>query len=206
MGRRIISEDRKNIKKQIKSKIVIAVEGKNKTENLYFSHFDNGKKSYSISIASGNDTDPLKLVKSLDREIKRRGLNLSEGDKAFCVFDTDIDYNKNKIIKDAKNFANDIGIQIITSNPSIELWFLLHFCYTTGRLSNPQVIKKLRKYFNKYEKNVDIFPHINELVGKAIENAKKLEQFQLSNSNIIGTVEANPSTEVYKLVEYLQNK
>jgi len=49
MGRRIehnrkISSDRvRKVRKQ-KSKVLIAVEGKNKTEKIYFSNFKDGKK------------------------------------------------------------------------------------------------------------------------------------------------------------------
>lgn len=33
-----------------------------------------------------------------------------------------------------------------------------------------------------------------------------LEQYQLKNGNIIGTVEANPNTEIYKIIEDLLNQ
>jgi len=46
---------------------------------------------------------------------------------AFCVFDTDEDPNKNKLIIEAKKYAELKGIKMITSAPCIELWFLLHF-------------------------------------------------------------------------------
>ena len=58
MGRRIehnrkISSDRvRKVRKQ-KNKILIAAEGKNKTEKTYFSNFENGKKPYNITYASG---------------------------------------------------------------------------------------------------------------------------------------------------------
>lgn len=39
-----------------------------------------------------------------------------------------------------------------------------------------------------------------------MERAKKLEKYQLDNNRRIGTVEANPNTELYKIVEYLINK
>ena len=39
----------------------------------------------------------------------------------------------------------------------------------------------------------------------AIKNAKKLERYQKDNNIKIGTVEANPSTEIYKIIEYLIN-
>lgn len=210
MGRGItnirkISSDRVGKPRKPKNKVIIAVEGKNKTEKLYFDNFDDGKKSYSITIAKGNDTDPLKLVKSLYKEIKRQDLSLMEGDMVFCVFDVDVDPNKNKIIHEAIEFAEEKGIQIITSTPCVELWFLLHFEYTTATLSNHQVIKRLRKFYSKYEKNVNIFPDINSHVSFAIENAKRLEKYQKDSNKKIGTVEANPNTEMYKIVEYFRN-
>lgn len=201
--KREISNDRvRKVRKQ-KNKILIAVEGKNKTEKIYFNNFDNGKKSYSITIAKGNDTDPLNLVKKLDKEIDKRFLSLEDGDMAFCIFDVDIDPSKNKIISEAIEFAKEKGIKIITSTPCIELWFLLHFEYTTANLSNNDVIKRLRKYYPNYEKNINIFKDINSSINIAIKNAKRLEKYQISNNNKIGTTYANPNTEVYKIVEYL---
>lgn len=41
---------------------------------------------------------------------------------------------------------------------------------------------------------------------KAIKNAKKFEKYQLDNGMVIGTVEANSNTEVYKIVEELLKK
>ena len=200
--RRIISSDRVGIKRVPKNKIVIAVEGRcNKTEKQYFYHFDDGKKPYTISIANGNETDPVKLVKRLDAEIRKKELNLNGGDQAFCVFDVDTDANKNRLIEEAKNYAKSRGIQVITSTPSIELWFLLHFIETTAYYSNHALIKKLNQYI-KYEKNNDIFPAIIEYVNVAIERAKKLEQYQIQNNKKVGSVDANPNTEMYKIVEY----
>lgn len=94
MGQRVeknrkISSDRVKKTRKQKNKIIIAVEGKNKTEKIYFSNFDNGKKSYSISYAKGNYTDPLNLIKMLIDEIRKKGIDLSDGDEAYCIFDTD---------------------------------------------------------------------------------------------------------------------
>ena len=202
MGRRISNDRVIKIRKR-KNKILIAVEGTNKTEKIYFSNFDDGKKTYTITIAKGNDTDPLGMIKLLSKEMDKRDIDLSNGDIAFCVFDTDINPKKNKIIKDAINLAKEKGIRIITSTPCVELWFLLHFEYTTARLSNNSVMKRLKKYLPKYEKNINIFSDIKDKVYEAIERAKRLESFQLQNNKTIGMVEANPSTEMYKIVEEL---
>ena len=68
-----------------------------------------------------------------------------------------------------------------------------------------KVIKKLKTYYPKYNKNINIYPEIYNNLNVAINNAKKLEKYQLDNNHKIKTVEANPSTEVYKIVEYLIN-
>lgn len=212
MGRRVsinrkISKDRVRKIREPKNKILISVEGNNKTERLYFSNFDNGKKSYSISFAKGNYTDPFHLVKTLISETKRIGMDLDDGDKAYCVFDTDVDYQKNDIIRQAKELALENNIQIISSTPCIELWFLLHFEYTTSNMTNRDVISRLKEYYPKYDKNINIYPDINYNIDKAINRAKKLEKYQFDNGKVIGFVEANPNTEIYKLVkELIENK
>lgn len=210
MGRRIehnrkISNDRvRKVRKQ-KSKILIAVEGNNKTEKIYFNNFEDSKKNFDISYARGNNTDPLKLVQMLIKEIKDNDLDLLDDDMAFCIFDTDIDPNKNKVIVNAIKLASKNNIKIITSSPCIELWFLLHYEYSTASMSNDDVIKKLKNYYPKYKKNINIYPDIKDKMDIAIKNAKKLERYQKDNNVKIGTVEANPGTEIYKVIEYLIN-
>lgn len=211
MGRRVehnrrISNDRvRKVRKQ-KSKILIAAEGKNKTEKTYFSNFEDGKKSYNITYARGNNTDPLKLVKMLIKEIDELKLDLQDDDVAYCIFDTDVDPNKNKIIEEAIQLARRNNIKIITSSPCFELWFLLHYDYTTANMDSEEVIKRLKEYYPKYEKNINIYPDIIKEIDLAIDRAKKLEKYQTDNNRRIGTVEANPNTEVYKIVEYLMKK
>lgn len=211
MGRRIeqnrrISSDRvRKIRKQ-KSKILIALEGKNKTEKTYFSNFEDSTKSYNISYAKGNNTDPLNLVQMLIKQIDNMGLDLQDDDIAYCIFDTDTNPDKNKIINKAIQLAKKNNIKIITSSPCVELWFLLHYDYTTSNMSNEEIIKRLKKFYPKYEKNVNIYSDIIKNLDKAIERAKKLEKYQLDNNRRIGTVEANPNTEFYKIVEYLIKK
>lgn len=187
----------------VKNKIIIAVEGVNKTERLYFNNFDNGKQKYSITIAKDKNTDPLNLVKKLSKEIKRLDIDLENGDKAFCVFDVDVNPSKDRIIEEARKLAKENGISIITSTPSIELWFLLHFEYTTASMSNLEVLRRLKSFYPKYEKNENIFLSINDKVRFAILNAKKLESYQIGCDKKIGLTNANPSTEMYKIVEYL---
>lgn len=139
-------------------------------------------------------------------EIKKIGLDLTDGDEAYCVFDTDSNFTKNNIIDKARRLALENNIKVITSTPSIEIWFLLHYEYTTASLNNKDLLERLRKFYQHYDKNVDIYQDISNNVEEAIKRAKKLEKYQVDNGKIIGTVAANPSTEIYKVVENLLSK
>ena len=147
MGKRIekhrkISSDRVGKIRKQKKKILIAVEGKNnKTEKTYFKNFENGQTPFNISYARGNNTDPLKLVEMLIKEINEFKSSLQDDVVAYCIFDTDTNPNKNKMIKEASRLAEENNIKVITSSPCIELWFLLHYDYTTANMNNGEVIK-----------------------------------------------------------------
>ena len=65
------------------------------------------------------------------------------------------------------------------------------------------VIKKVKNFYPKYNKNCNIYPFINDKVNKACEHAKKLERYQLSNDRNIESVDANPHSDVYKIIEEL---
>ncbi len=192
-------------KRNPKSVILIALEGKNKTEETYLDNFNSRNKSYKIQYASGNDTDPLSLVRTLVREIKKPKYNIENGDAVYCVFDVDTNPNKNEIIKQAIKLANENKIKTITSAPCFELWLLLHYEYTTAYMDDEEVIKRLKQHYPKYKKSIDVYPAIKQYLDVAINNAKKLEKHQLDNNRKIGTVEANPNTEFYKIVEYLKS-
>ena len=104
----------------------------------------------------------------LIKEIKKLNLDLADGDVAYCIFDTDIDPNKNKVIGDAIKLANEHNIKIITSTPCFELWFLLHYDYTTASMSNDEVIKKLKEHYPNYTKSSNIYPDILPNINLAI--------------------------------------
>lgn len=140
-----MSTDRRRNRKIINPKrvILIACEGENKTEKYYFNNFSGRNKDYIIKYVHGNETDPVNLVKNTITDIKSYGLNLKTDDVAFCVFDTDTDPIKNRQIENAKKLAERHKIKIITSNPSIELWFLLYYKFSSQSLTNEKLLYKL---------------------------------------------------------------
>lgn len=200
---RIISKDRGKISRKTKNVILFGVEGSNKTEKIYLSNFMDRKSPYIIKFASGNETDLLKIVNGLISDMNRLNISVEDGDKVYCVIDMDTNPVKNKDFLSAVGLAQEHGIEIITSVPSIELWFLLHFEYSTASLSNQKLLKKLKRYIPEYKKSHNVYPIIKDKTHYAINNAKRLEKFQISNGNRIGLVEANPNTQIYKVIENL---
>lgn len=128
------------------------------------------------------------------------------GDKAYCVLDSDFGKNKaEKIIKVCKR-AKAKNIEVIISSPCFEIWYLCHFIYSTKQYSsNEEVIKELIKYIPEYTKSKEgIFEILLPKQEIAINNAKKLENYNLQNKKIKHTVEFMPSTEIYKIIEHIK--
>ena len=83
-----------------KRDILIAAEGKNKTERLYFSNFNSD--SISVRFSHGNETDPLSLSKNLRNEYKNLELSPQSGDQAFCIVDEDLSPSQEQLILQAQ--------------------------------------------------------------------------------------------------------
>lgn len=198
----MVNKDRiRNRENRIPKRIIlISYEGE--TERRYFSNFSDRNCNYRILRVLGNETDPVNLVKHVIEEIKSKGLDLNY-DKAFCIFDTDTNSMKDKQINEALSLASENGIVLITSNPCIELWFLLHYEYTTAFFTNNGILKRLQNYFSKYKKGYNIYPDIEDKISNAINNSKKLEKYQISNHDTLNSVETNPYTGIYKIIEEL---
>ena len=71
----------------------------------------------------------------------------------YCVFDTDTDPIKQREIDEAIRQAGHSNVEIVLSNPCFEVWFILHFGYTSKQFqSNEEVLRELRKNIPDYEK------------------------------------------------------
>lgn len=121
MIKRISKKDRNKFTRKTKNIVLIATEGKNKTETIYFSAFNKLKNSYRIIFAQGSNTDPVGIVNDMVKTINKENIDLTQGDIAVCVFDVDFEEYKLKQINSAYKIAKNNGIQIITSNPCFEV-------------------------------------------------------------------------------------
>lgn len=92
----------------------------------------------------------------------------------WCVFDRDD--NTNAMLSKARQTAIKEGYQIAFSNPSFEVWFLLHFNNQTTPVENCEAAIKLLKKkgrLEQYEKNKDVYEQLKPLQDAAINRAKK---------------------------------
>lgn len=177
--------------------LVIVCEGQ-KTERNYFNNYRGQKNGLRIKTPNSRVTDPINLVKFAKGQLK--GLDIGEGDQVWCVFDTD--HHTTQEIQQAKRLAGE-DINICLSNPSFELWYLLHFLYYDSRISNHDLIHKLRDHIPGYSKNENYFSQLLEKRQDAINHAKRLNQLHERNHVELLSTNSNPSTQVFKLVEYI---
>lgn len=194
---------RNDVKRKRKPVMLIAAEGKNKTEKQYFYSFQEQHGKYTIHFATGLETDPFGMLKTVEKAWKNKELSEKNGDKAYIVLDMDCKPEKIRLVKELQKKSKNI--RFIASNPCIEVWFILHFIYTTHQFKDSKEPKKeLAKYISGYEESMDI----SVILRSMINNAKKhLEQLKCHYKTIgitWGDIECNPMTDVIEVLEELE--
>jgi hypothetical protein len=183
--------------------MLIAVEGRNKTERTYFEGFRHSS-SFTVKFARGNDTDPASMISVLEKQMSKDCIP-SEGDRAFCVIDMDCDQVKAQCVKDMITKNEAAAFEIILSNPCFEVWILCHYSASTKVFgSNREVIDAVKKIIPNYDKNMDIYPILFCRRDEAIQNAKALIAHRETQGRQRGDIHDNPSTEIHKIVELLK--
>ena len=185
--------------------ILIVVEGK-ETECNYFNQLKKHLKltGVSVEVKPSKSSAPFNVVDYAHQLYKQREKESKKGrtlkyEQVFCVVDCDHPDVNN--YRSARNKAKQYGFYFIYSNPCFEIWFLLHFNYSTRIYSNcQQVINDLKQYIIEYKKAINVFELIFSELNNAIQNAKKLETYHQKNGNN-DELNKNPSTKVYVLVE-----
>ena len=202
MVRRATKKQQK--KRKTKRVMVLAAEGTNKTEKTYFNEFNSRQTQYRIIPARGNNTDPEKIVQDAINSAKKEELDYEYGDRAVAIFD--VDFGKDKQIRNAITIANANNVEVFLSNPCFEVWFLLHFRFSTkGYSSNEKVIEDLKKLWPEYEKNKNSYNELSSKTLVAIDNAKKVKAYFEKNDSTADVIKCNSSTDVDDLVDQLLN-
>ncbi|AFZ44275.1 putative abortive phage resistance protein [Halothece sp. PCC 7418] len=193
---------RKSKKRKINKVYLIATEGE-KTEEIYFNIFKNPeyRKNVQIKIlrTKKGDSSPQAVLKRLQNEANKKNLDPKLGDELWVVIDHDAihpdGHTKEQLqeIIDQCNKRENYFCAI--SNPSFELWLLLHQetpkTPPQTKLCEKELTKLLEKEYDKGNYDVSkLKPHIQD----AINHAKKLD---------INELPTQTGTGVYRLVEKL---
>ena len=193
-------------RRKLKPVYLIIAEGKNKTEVLYLSHFQDQEKSYSIRfVKAGYKTDADSLYNALIDKWKKLDLSAKNGDLGFVILDIDNDPLKaQKISALAQNNTNT-EVSFVVSNPTFEVWLLMHFKYTTKQYKDGNtVIKELRRYLPNYEKNRDCFEDCKDKIKEAVKNSITIAEYYADNE--WPSIECNPRTDMGYLIECMEGE
>lgn len=231
----------KRPKRKIKPTVLIISEGKD-TEVNYFKEFNLKYVNVDVKIADKNSTgknksrktDPSNLVEKAIEYIQTKyDINEEDGDRVWCLIDVDLNYENTDPVKQrteeiekAYKIARDFQkqkkkvIYFGLSNPCFELWYLLHYSYTTANLKNYNAVKdKLEKNtpLKDYEKSKCVHSIIHDKTSEGIINAERLKAHHQSAGrtlmntnkkivelNIKNIVESNPYTNISELVKYIE--
>lgn len=111
------------------------------------------------------------------------------------------DIDEHPLIPEAKDQAKANGIELAISNPCFELWALLHFRDQRAHIERGKVQHLCRSHMRGYEKELD-YETLQPKYSDAVRRAGDLEKWHGSR----GTVGANPSSTVYRLVERIKGQ
>lgn len=201
MSRTFSKKERNRVTRRQKPLILIIAEGRNVTESQYFKSFQDQHANYNIKVLiPGHITDPVGMKKTILRYWDNYEMDAEMGDAAFIVLDLDCNDEKGKLIR---RLARENGnAQFVVSNPCFEVWFLLHFKYSThSYLSSPEVVRDLRSYIPGYEKNSDVAPILKGNLEEAMKNAEMLKNHYSQFGSEWPSNECNPRTDVPVIIK-----
>lgn len=181
---------------------LIVTEGTH-TEVHYFKAL---KQHFRVNadVHSAKASDPLSVVKSAiqrrEEAQKRSKKSLIDEtyDKIWCVFDVDGAEGSVQFME-ALDLAKGEKLEVILSNPCFEIWYILHFEFTTRPFTDAEEVKRhLRTSLDGYTESSQVFSELAPLTDKALTHSRRLRTHHL---NLCVPSHSNPSTHVDELVE-----
>ncbi len=200
---------RKPATRKLLPKILILTEG-SKTEPLYFKEFCNYYGLYLVSVDKNENgitidgsigASPKTLYEHAKKIAKSKNNPYTE---IYCVFDKDQHESFSDVVKIIKSlnetlYKKGITVKSITSVICFEIWFLLHFGYSSkGYATANELIQELKTkpHFKNYQKSqIKTFSLLKDKINTAKTNAKKLNAERLDDA----------STKVVDLIERLED-
>lgn len=183
--------------------ILIVCEGRNKSETLYFNHFNLRNAPYRLIIKGSEATDIKNMAAKAEWYFNDFQMDKKLGDRAFCLIDLDLDKDKfTKYVTAVKKYKN---IEFIISNPCFEIWLLYYFTENPKVVNSSQAVKELMgKYVEDYQENTDVIEEkkLHNQYAVAINRSEKKN----NSYEDIALIDKNPYTEIQNVVLALTEK
>ena len=190
---------RYNRLRERKPLIIICSEGgKKSSKYIYFQIFSS--RNLRIQFSTGSSTDPKGMVEDLLRYIHNEDIKSEDNVRIFLVLDTDLNENRINEIKEIEIICKENNIEIITSAPTFEIWYLMHYRKNKLKFRTSNDVKKeLANILGKYRETMNIY---NILKNKT-ENARKLAEYYENQSikDQIDLINYNPHTSIYQILD-----
>lgn len=156
-----------------------------KTEKIYIEYL---RSKFRIPILIDPKIAGNRITNNyIKRQIKDR--HDPSKDYVYLVYDLDVP----EILKKLQSIKNSI---LLCSNPSFELWYLLHFQEQKANIDSNECERKLKKCCPEYEKgkiHAALERGLEKGHEKAVTRASKLKALE------------NPSTQMYQLIRKLES-
>ena len=187
---------KRNTKKPL---IVICSEGgKKSTEYYYFRNYTS--RNLRIQFSTGNSTDPKGMLDDLLKYINNEDIKSEDNCRIFLVLDTDLDERRISEIKKIEPECYKNNIEIITSSPTFEIWYIIHYRKSNLKFQTSKEVKReLQKINGSYIESMDMYKIIKNDTNKARNTAKSIEQQATKNNEDL--LKANPHTSIYKVLD-----
>ena len=199
----------KKTKEKPRAKIYIFAEGD--TEEIYLKHFEVKEYNAEVIAKDPKCTDAVGIVARARNFMKEEKLDLELGDRVYCVFDSDPLSNPNiQLAFDMIRGMAEEGMRCIFSNPSFEVWFILHlkervpYGLTAIQLKE-HLRRALKPVFPNYSETTDIFDWLRDKQSLAYERAIRLHNSQQEVYKRVLSHECNPYTNMFRFIEYMES-
>ena len=193
MARRQLRQSKK------KPLIVICSEGgKKSSEYYYFRNYTN--RDLRIQFSTGNSTDPKGMLEDLLKYIHNEDIASEDNCRIFLVLDTDLDERRISEIKEIEQECIENNIEIVTSAPTFEIWYVMH--YRNNKLkfqTSKEVKRELQNLNGTYTESMDMYKIIKDSTDNARSTAQSLEQKVIRNNEDL--LSSNPHTSIYKILD-----
>lgn len=176
--------------------MIIVVSG-GETEDVYFENLEPIRQDVSIK-REFKSVDPKKILSEAIRLRRIHQQNVKcKNIETWIVIDKD-HFDIDNVVREAKQQ----NILVAYSNICFEVWYALHFQYSTAQNNAKDWEKICKKHLQipSYSKTDNYNNKLHPKTKQAILNAKKLENFHKATNK---PSLKNPYTSVYQLVERL---